>query len=144
MEPIASEQDMAELLLGFYKSGRFSTNACVRVTDGSRVMDSGGVRRQLFSSAFNAIANGHLQIFDGHPTRVRPAIKPSNIISGLLKNLGKAIAHHLVMDKCGFPFLSPPLFYYLIDKDDIAITLLEDVDVSGEVLHVIKKVIFFC
>uniref|UniRef100_A0A1X7VYK5 Uncharacterized protein n=1 Tax=Amphimedon queenslandica TaxID=400682 RepID=A0A1X7VYK5_AMPQE len=64
---------------------------------------------------------------------MRPAIKPSNIISGLLKNLGKSIAHHLLMDKCGFPFLSPPLFYYLIDKDDIAITLFEDVDVSVEI-----------
>ena len=69
-----------------------------------------------------------------------PAIKPCNIVSGLLKNLGKAIAHDFVMDKSGFPFLSPPIFYYLVGKDDIAITLLEDFDVSGQALHVIKKV----
>ena len=71
-----------------------------------------------------------------------PAIKPCSIVSGLLKNLGKAIAHHLVMDRSGFPFLSPT-FYYLVGKEDIAITLL-DVDVSGEALHVIKKVLITC
>ncbi len=67
-------------------------------------------------------------------------MKPCNIVSGLLKSLGRAIAHHLVMDKNGFPFLSPPIFYYLVGKDDIAITLLEDCDVSGQALHVINKV----
>ena len=139
MKPDASDQEMAELVLGFYKSSRFSKNSCVRVTHGQAI-DSGGVRRQLFSSAFNAIADGHLQIFEGPSTRVSPAIKPCNIVSGLLKNLGKAIAHHLVMDKSGFPFLSPPIFYYLVGEDDIAITLLEDFDVSGQALHVIKKV----
>lgn len=72
-----------------------------------------------------------------------PAIKPCNIVSGLLKNLGKAFAHHLVMDRSGFPFLSPTIFYYLVGKEDIAITLLEDVDVS-EALHVIKKVLVTC
>ena len=54
---------MAEVLLSFCKGSRFSMNACVRVTNGS--MDSGGVCQQLYSTAFNAIANGHLQIFDG-------------------------------------------------------------------------------
>ena len=62
MKPDASDQEMAELVLGFYKSSRFSKNSCVRVTHGQAI-DSGGVRRQLFSSAFNAIADGHLQIF---------------------------------------------------------------------------------
>ena len=48
------------------------------------------------------------------------------------------------MDRSGFPFLSPPIFYYLVGKEDIAITLLEDVDVSEEALHVIKKVLVTC
>ena len=48
------------------------------------------------------------------------------------------------MDRSGFPFLSPTIFYYLVGKEDIAITLLEDVDVSGEALHVIKKVLITC
>ena len=60
MTPDASDQDMAQLVLGFYKSSQFSKNACVWVTDCGRAIDSGGVRRQLFSCAFNAIANGHL------------------------------------------------------------------------------------
>ena len=57
-----------------------------------------------------------------------------------MKNLGIAIAHHLIMDTGGFPFLSPPIYYYMVGEDDIAIIVLEDVDVSGRALHVINKV----
>ncbi|XP_019857300.1 PREDICTED: uncharacterized protein LOC109585612 [Amphimedon queenslandica] len=144
IERDTSPEEMAEVLLSFYKSGRFSTNACVRVMDGTIVMDSGGVRRQLYSTAFSAIANGHMQIFDGPGNRIRPAIKPCNIASGILRNLGKAIAHYLIMDKCGFPFLSPPIYHYLVGENDIAVTLLEDIDVSGESLHVINKIKSCC
>ncbi len=80
---------------------------------GRNVFNSGGVRQQLYSSAFKALASGHLHVFDGPHNYVRPIIKPSNVISGLLKNIGKAIAHSLVMDQVGFPYLSLPIFYYL-------------------------------
>ena len=53
----ASDEEMAEVVLGFYKSNCFSKNACVRVSDGGQALDSGGVRRQLYSAAFEAVVD---------------------------------------------------------------------------------------
>ena len=96
--------------------------------------------RQLYSSAFEAIAKQHLQIFEDPFTTVTPAIQPCNTVSGPLKNLGEAIAHQLLMDKYRFPFLSPPIFYYLVGMVDVAVTMLEDIDLTGQASHVVMKV----
>ena len=61
-------------------------------------------------------------------------------MSGLLKNVGKAVAHSLIMNHVGFPYLSPPLFYYLIGQEDVAITMLRESDVSGRADYVVAKV----
>ena len=137
----SSPEELTEVLLGFYKSSRFVKNACVRVAiEGNQVMDSGGVRRQLYDQVFQAIAKGHYCIFEGPLERLRPVVKPCNIVSGLLKNFGKAVAHSLIMDHVGFPYLSPPLFYYLIGQEDVAITMLRESDVSGQAEYVVAKV----
>ena len=70
-------------------------------------------------------------------------VKPCNVVSGLLKNFGRAIAHSIVIDNTGFPFLSPPMYYYLLGMEDIAITYLLDIDVSGQECHAISKVHLF-
>ena len=44
------------------------------------------------------------------------------------------------MDHVGFPYLSPPLFYYLIGQEDVAITMLRESDVSGQAKYVVAKV----
>ena len=137
----SSPEELTEVLLGFYKSSRFVKNACVRVAiEGNQVMDSGGVRRQLYDQVFQAIAKGHYCIFEGPLERLRPVVKPCNIVSGLLKNFGKAVAHSLIMDHVGFPYLSPPLFYYLIGQEDVAITMLRESDASGQAEYVVAKV----
>ena len=51
-------------------------------------MDSGGVWRQLYNQVFEAIAKGHYSIFEGPLELLRPVVKPCNIVSGLLKNVG--------------------------------------------------------
>ena len=127
--------ELTEVLLGFCKSTRFNKNACVRVAiEGNQVMDSGG---QLFDQVFEAIAKG---LFEGPINRLRPVVKPSNIASGLLKNVGRAVAHRLIMDHIGFPHISPPLFYYLIGQEDMAMTLSRESDVSGQAEYVLAKV----
>ena len=137
----SSPEELTEVFLGFYKSSRFVKNACVRVAiEGNQVIDSGGVRRQLYDQVFQAIAKGHYCIFEGPLERLCPVVKPCNIVSGLLKNFGKAVAHSLIMDHVGFPYLSPPLFYYLIGQEDVAITMLRESDVSGQAEYVVAKV----
>lgn len=108
--------------------------------ENNQVMDSGGVRRQVFCNVFKSIAHEHLKLFEGPLERLRPVVKPSNEVSGLLKNFGKAVAHSLLMNQIGFPDLSPPIYHYLIGKDDIAVTLLSDADTNGEAAYVVSKV----
>ena len=69
----------------------------------------GGVRRQVYSTFFEGIANGYLELFEGSFDRARPCAKPCNITSGLMMLFGKAVVHALVMDQIGFPYLSPAI-----------------------------------
>lgn len=105
-----------------------------------KVVDIGGVRRQFYSSSFAALASGHLEVFDGPLSRVRSTTRPSNITSGLLKNVGKVIAHSLLMDKIGFPFFSPAIYYYRAGEENEAVTLLNSIDICGQDAHVLSKV----
>ncbi len=141
IHPDSAAEEMTELLIAFYKGKRFQKNAQVRVNvHNSDVMDSGGVRRQLFSTSFKCLSSGHLQVFDGPVDRLRPIIKPSNVVSGLLKIIGQVISHSLIMDQVGFPFLSPPIYNYWIGREDVAITFLKNIDVSGQASHALLKV----
>ena len=136
-----TKTDLCEVLMGFYKSSRFVHNSCVRIRiQEENVLDSGGVHRQMFSDVFGAISEGHLQLFSSPVNRLTPIFKPSNIVSGLTRNFGKAVAHSLVMDQIGFPHLSPPIYYYLIGMEDVAITLLRDTDATGQAAHVLSRV----
>ena len=141
IDPDISSEDSLRLLLSFYKSKRFLRNAHVQVViNGGSVVDDGGVHRQLYCSAFEALATGYMGAFDGPLSCVRPTIKPSNIVSGLLRNIGTAIAHSLIMDGAGFPYLSLPMYYYLADKEDVAVTHLSISDACGQAFYVLSRV----
>ena len=103
-------------------------------------IDAGGVRRAFFTEIFQQVAEGYLGIFEGPPNRLRPAYKMSTINSGILKTLGQMIGHSLLLDKVGFPYLSPPCYYYMAGKWDTAVTYITDEDVSCRVHNVLIKV----
>jgi hypothetical protein len=83
-----------------------------------------------------------LDLFNGPNNRLRPKVKPSNIASGLLKVFGIIVGHALILDQVAFPYLSSSIYYYMVGKPDVAITLLLDCDVDGLFSHSINKVIF--
>ena len=99
--------------------------------DEEAVIDSSGVRRQVYGRVIETIGKGYLEIFEGPLNRLRPTCKPSNIASGLLKNFGKAVAHSLVMDQVGFPHLSSPIYFYMVGYGDVAVTHLKGIDAGG-------------
>jgi hypothetical protein len=133
-----SHKDLLDTLLAFYKGSRFQKDSFVKVSImEERVVDVGGVRRQLYSTVFNAVSVGEFELFDGIPSRIHPTVKPSNIASGLLKIFRVIIAHSLVM---GFTFLAPPAYYYMAGKEDVAASFLTHYDTSGQAHHVVVKV----
>ena len=60
--------------------------------------------------------------------------------SDIPKNFGQMIAHTLLMDGIGFPYLSPPCYYYMTGKLNTTVTFITDEDVSSRVCHVLKQV----
>ena len=79
-------------------------------------------------------------MFEGPSKRLQPTFKISVLNSGILKIFGQMIAHTLLMDGIGFPYLSPPCYYYMTGKWNTAIAFITDEDVSSRVRHVLKQV----
>lgn len=138
-----SDENLAESFIAFYKDCRFNINAPIRVCIPNQpVIDSGGARRQLISRVLATMAEStKFGLFEGPPGRYRPAFKQSSVSSGMLRILGRMIGHSIVMDKLGFPFLSPPCYYYMCGYVDRALSLVQQEDVGEHVNYVIKKVI---
>ena len=134
-------KDWVESAFLFYKSQRFSTSCVVRISiQGNPGIDAGGVRRDFYSRVYEKIATGYLGIFEGKPSSIRPAYTLSTLTSDTLKYLGIMVAHSILMDKIGFPFLSPSIYYYMANRLDTAITLIADNDVSDKTRYILKEV----
>lgn len=141
-EDCESGKNLAEALIAFYKDCKFDGQAAVRVCIPNQpVIDTGGARRQLFSSVFTTLATSdNFGLFEGPPGRLRPVFRQSSVSSGLLNILGKMVGHSIVMDTQGFPFLSPPCYYYMCGYLDKALSLLRPEDAGEHVNHVIAQV----
>ena len=79
-------------------------------------------------------------LFEGPPGRLRPTFKQSSVSSGMLHILGRMIGHSIIMDRQGFPFLSPPCYYYMCGYLDKALSLIQSDDVGDHINYVIEQV----
>ena len=70
-------------------------------------------------------------------------MKPCNIASGLMMLFGKAVAHALVMDQIGFPYLSPAIYYYAVGREDKALPFIMNDDLSGHFYYSVCKVKYY-
>ena len=120
---IPEEQDWAIAAFSFYKSSRFDSGRAINVILGQQpAIDAGGARCTFFSAVYEKVIMGYLDMFEGPHNRLRPTFKISVLNSGILKIFGKMIAHTLLMDGVGFPYLSPSCYYYMAGKWNIAVT----------------------
>ena len=141
---VASLEDKDELIASafqFYKKYHHHPLCDLSITLKTQpAIDAGGVRRAFFTKIFEHVAGGYMGIFEGPPNRLRPSYKMSTLNSGVLKTIGQMIAHSLLLDKLGFPYLSPPCYYYMAGKWDTAVMYITDEDVSSRVHNVLLKV----
>ena len=93
-----------------------------------------------FSTVYERIIAGYLDIFKGPCTRLRPSFKLSVLNSGILKTLGQMISHTIMMDGMGFPYLSPPCYYYMAGEYNTAVILITNEDLSSRVCLVLQQV----
>lgn len=139
------EEDWMEAAFCFYKHAKFDKNACIRVSiRGQPAIDTGGVRRQFFSVIFSKIASPSTMqsrsVFEGPPNRLRPSFKASVLSSGMLKTIGMMIAHSVLLDGQGFPFLADYCYYYIADCYNLAVTCITEEDVGARVKSIITEV----
>ena len=118
-------EDWVESALAFYKQGRFDKTAAMHVCiSGQPAVDAGGVHRQFFAAVFGEQAWTELNfsLFEGPPLRLRPVFTASILSSGVLSTVGTMIAHSLLLDGQGFPYLSEYYYYYVAGYCDRAVT----------------------
>ena len=103
--------------------------------DDQPAIDMGGVRRQFFNDVFEyfTISSSHIQLFEGPINFLRPVYSPEARSSGLLKALGKMVAHGISLEGIGFPYLSPLCYWYIVGGEDKAMEHLTMADVGADV-----------
>ena len=136
-------EDWTEAALAFYKQGRFDKAAGMRIhIRGQPAIDAGGVRRQFFSVVFTELARteSHCSLFEGPSVKLRPVFKASILSSGVLSTVGTMVAHSLLLDGLGFPYLAEFCYYYIAGCYDQAVTCVTVDDVGMNVKSLIEKV----
>ena len=143
MDEDDSEEDQTESAIAFYKQGKFDKSSGVRVSiRGQPAIDAGGVSRQFFAVVFSQLARTDLgfSIFEGLPLRLRPVFKASVLSSGMLATVGTMIAHNILLDGQGFPYLAEYCYYYIAGCYDQAVTCVTVDDVGANVKYIVDKV----
>ncbi|XP_065887912.1 uncharacterized protein [Dysidea avara] len=134
-------EDWLTAALAFYKYSKFDKHAAVRITiHGQPGVDAGGVRRQFFSIVFTQLVKpSATSLFEGEPCRLCPAYKATSLSSGLLRTVGTMVAHSILLDGQGFPFLAEYCYHYLTGNEDLAITAITSEDVSMGIKDILQK-----
>ena len=91
-----------------YEIPNFDPTLDMRVRfQGQPAVDTGGPRRQMFTSVFTTFATStDLNLFEHDGQFLRPQYSVQNVMSNLMVILGKMIAHALALEGLGFPYLS--------------------------------------
>ena len=79
-------------------------------------------------------------LFEGPPVKLRPVFKASILSSGVLSIVSTMIAHSLLLDGLGFPYLAEFCYYYIAGCYDQAVTCVTVDDVGMNVKSLIEKV----
>lgn len=109
--------------VSFYKNPCVDTaNTTLRVRlTGQAAIDTGGVWRQLYSVVFREfVENKHMTLFDGPMNSRRPVYSTEARASGIFTALGKMVAHSILQDGLGFPYLSKLCYRYITSGEDAA------------------------
>lgn len=133
---------LAEEAIAFYKSGKFSPHAEIRIVIGDQPPhDVGGVRKQFLSDVFDHFTTSTgMRLFEGPKNRLRPVFRQTSISSGLLSLFGTMVGHSIIMDGQGFPSLSPACYFYMAGHVDRAMSVTSMADAGERVQYVASRV----
>ena len=126
------KEDLLSDAFYYYKHKDFDARTPLRVRiKNQAAVDTGGVLRQFYSDVFASLArNDEMSLFQGDARRRLPLFKNEHAVTGIFEILGKMIAHSLVQEGPGFPYLSPVIYSYISTGD------LQAALVKGSVIDV--------
>lgn len=142
------DEDMVSDALAIYKDPSFDASRPLRITFNNQpAIDTGGPRREFFEKVFAKLANGYeaFKLFEGPPTKLLPTYSSRIAFSGIMKCVGKMIAHSISQCGIGISRLSPACYWYIVHEDiSKAISYADVSDVYGGLaLSVILLHVFF-
>ena len=138
VEDLSCPEELEKIALAFYQGENCDWRAGLKVRVlNRRVVDGGGVRRQFLSTVMAELRSS---LFEGPPGRLSPIFKQSSISSGALFTLGKIIGHSVILDSQGFPYLSPPCYFVMAGRWDMALKSLNVDDASYKVREAVLSV----
>ena len=107
---------------------------------GQPAIDAGGVRRQFVAVVFAELARteSDCSLFERPPIKLQPVFKASILSLKVLSTVGTMIAHSLLLDGQGFPYLSE-YCYYIAGCYDQAVTCVTVDDVGVNVKSLIDE-----
>lgn len=106
------QDDILADVLPLYKGPDFDPSQPVRVVFKDQpALDSGGPRKEMYSLVFEKMTSSTVyKLFEGQAGRLMPSYNASAVFAGMMKTLGKMIAHYC-------PVFSPVCYWYLISGD---------------------------
>ena len=107
--------DIIQDSIVYYKNPDFDASKKLRVSFiGQPGVDSGGLSRQYFTDAIEAVASCEsYMLFEGTANRKLPSYNSTSVHSGLFKVLGRMIGHAIIQSHIGYPCLAPSVYWYI-------------------------------
>ncbi len=137
------EETLFSDTIALYKSPHFNFCSDLRVRFRNQpAVDTGGVRRHLFTDVFRLVATSSaIGLFEGELPCVHFRYSVQNVMSSLAEIVGKMIAHALILEGIGFPYLSPAVYCYLATGDrNRAMQCISTEDVCLPTQHLVVRV----
>ncbi len=93
--------------------------------------------KAVFAAVFAELTRteSDCSVFEGPPVKLQPVFKASILSSGVLSTM---IAHSLLLDGQGFPYLSEYCYYYIAGYYDQAVTCVTVDDVGVNIKSLIE------
>lgn len=111
----------------------------IRVTfEGEPGVDGGGPRREYFTLLLKSLISPKtsFRLFEGREGRLLPMKNTDALRGKLFKLAGKMIASSILNGGPGFPFLSPPVYEYLLNGlSESLISLVTTDDICDEEIY---------
>ena len=137
------EDDIMSDLVYFYKVSDTDISRCrIRIRlNGQPAIDTGGVRRQIYTSVLQQFSeNLPFKLFDGPSNSLRPHYSAATRCSGMFKVLGTIVGHSIFQDGIGFPYLSPACYWYIAAGEEEAQQYLTLDDVGADCCSFVNQV----